>query len=171
MSTRARLAVAGAVAVALMSAAGIAIVVAHWIAGDPRASPPRGLHETAAVAPFVGSREVRVASGDRCRRVVVADTRARRERGLRGVGGLGPYSGMLFLQTTDSDTAFTMAGVTTPLDVTWYSASGSELDTARMGACPHDAARCPLYRSDAAYRFALETPPGAPAPAHLVPCA
>ncbi len=97
--------------------------------------------------------------------------RARRERGLRGVGGLGPYGGMLFSQTTDSDTAFTMAGVTTPLDVTWYSASGSELDTARMRACPHDTARCPVYRSDATYRFALETPPGAPAPAQLVPCA
>ena len=142
MSTRARLMVAAAIA--LISAAGIAIV---------------------------GSREVHVAIGGRCVRVVVADTPARRERGLRGtVGDLGPYGGMLFAQPNDRDTAFTMAGVTAPLDVAWYTASGSEIDSVRMRPCRHDVAQCPQYRSDAAYRFALETPPGAASPTRLVRC-
>jgi len=170
MSTRARVAVA--VAVALISASGIVIVVAHWIAGTAHASPPSGMRETAAVAPFDGYREVRVATGHRCMRVVVADTAARRERGLRGsVGRLGPYGGMLFAQNADGDTAFTMAGVTGALDVGWYASDGTEVASLRMRPCPHDATECPLYRSDVRYRFALELPPGVPLPDRLVGCA
>ena len=97
-------------------------------------------------------------------RVVVADTPARRERGLRnfdigGAGGLGPYAGMLFVQPRDSEDAFTMSGVGRPLDIAWYAADGSRIDSARMAPCPRrSAARCPLYRSRRPYRLALETP-------------
>jgi uncharacterized membrane protein (UPF0127 family) len=169
MSTRARVAVAAVVA--LISAAGIAVMVAHWIGGGGHASPPSGLSETAAVAPFVGYREVRVAIGGRCVRVVVADTPTRRERGLRAtVGRLGPYFGMLFAQTTDGDAAFTMAGVNGPLDVAWYATDGVEVGSVRMRPCPHDAAHCPLYRSGTPYRFALETPPGPRPPSRLARC-
>jgi uncharacterized membrane protein (UPF0127 family) len=169
MSTRARVAVA--VAVAVISAAAIVIMVAHRLAGVGPASPPAGLHETAAVAPFVGYREVRIALNGRCVRVVVADTRTRRERGLRGtVGRLGPYGGMLFAQATDGDSAFTMAAVTGPLDVAWYAANGTEIGAVRMRPCPHDTAQCPRYRNGAPYRFALEIPAGARTPTRLVRC-
>jgi uncharacterized membrane protein (UPF0127 family) len=169
MSTRARVAVAAAVA--LISAAGIAIMVAHWAGGGGHASAPSGLSETAAVAPFVGYREVRVAIAGRCVRVVVADTEPRRERGLRAtVGRLGPYGGMLFAQATDGDVAFTMAGVNGPLDVAWYTADGIEVGSVPMRPCPHDAAHCPLYRAGTPYRFALETPPSPGAPTRLVRC-
>ena len=168
MSTRARLAVACAIAV--LSAAGIAILAVHWLSRDSRASTPLGLHESPAAAPFAGSREVSLSVGTHCVRVVVADTEAARERGLRGAVGLGPYGGMLFVQPGDTDTAFTMAGVTTPLVVTWYTAGGSRIGVARMAPCPRDAEHCPVYRSRGRYRLALETPPGAAAPAHLLPC-
>jgi uncharacterized membrane protein (UPF0127 family) len=163
VSTRARLAVATAVAV--VSAAGIAILVVHWVGGDPRAAVGLGLRETDAVAPFAGYREVRMSAGGPCARVVVADTAARRERGLRDLavgraGGLGPYAGMLFVQSSDSEEAFTMAGVGRPLDITWYAADGSRVDSARMRPCPRRRAdQCPPYRSRRPYRLALETLP------------
>jgi uncharacterized membrane protein (UPF0127 family) len=169
VSTRARLAIA--VAIALLSAAGIVILSLRWFAGAPRAAVPRGLRETHAVAPFAGYREVRLAVGARCARVVVADTPARRERGLRGAGDLGPYAGMLFAQRADTNIAFTMADLTAPLEITWYSARGVEVEATRMPPCPRDAARCPVYRSGRAYRFALETPPGPSGPIELQPCA
>ena len=169
MSTRARLAVA--VAIASLSVIGITFLAVHWFAGDPRADVPRGLRETNAVVPFAGYREVRLANGSRCVRVVVADTPERRERGLRGAADLGPYGGMLFAQRGDTDIAFTMSGVRTPLGIAWYAADGSELGVTRMHPCPRgDAARCPVYSSPAPYRFALETPAGASLPAHLLPC-
>jgi uncharacterized membrane protein (UPF0127 family) len=167
VSTRARLAIA--CAIALLSAAGIAILAVHWLSGDSRAPAPRGLRESPAAAPFAGSRQVSVAVGKRCVRVVVADTEAARERGLRGAR-LGPYGGMLFVQPGDTDTAFTMSGLTAPLVVTWYTAAGSRIDAALMAPCPRDAEHCPVYRSRGRYRLALETPPGAPTPAHLLPC-
>jgi uncharacterized membrane protein (UPF0127 family) len=168
VSTRARLAVA--VAIALLSAAGIAILAVHWFVANPRAAAPQGLHEESAIAPFAGYREVRVRVHDRCVRVVVADTAARRGRGLRGVADLGPYGGMLFAQRDDGATPFTMAGVAAPLEVTWYSAGGSEIGTADMSPCPLHAMQCPRYRSRERYRFALETAPGAAIPTHLLPC-
>jgi uncharacterized membrane protein (UPF0127 family) len=168
VSTRARLAVAGAIA--LLSAAGIVVLAVHWLSGDSRAATPLGLRESPAAAPFHGAREVSLAVGKRCVRVVVADTEAARERGLRGAARLGPYGGMLFVQSGDTDTAFTMTGVTVPLAVTWYTAGGSRIGAARMAPCPRDAERCPVYRSRGRYRLALETPPGAPTPVHLLPC-
>jgi uncharacterized membrane protein (UPF0127 family) len=168
LSTRLRLAVAAAVALACVI--GIAIVVGHWIAGTPRAPAPLGLRETSAVAPFAGYREVRAAIDGRCVRVVVADTSARRAIGLRGVSDLGAYAGMFFAQGHDSEVAFTMSGVSTPLDVTWYSANGSVVGAAAMRPCPHRAqAGCPVYRSPKPYRFALETPVTQSAE-HLAPC-
>ena len=77
----------------------------------------------------------------------MADTDARRERGLRGASDLGPYAGMLFVQPGDSDIAFTMAGVTDPLDIAWFAADGSRIGSAHMRPCPERGADCPLYRS------------------------
>jgi uncharacterized membrane protein (UPF0127 family) len=169
VSRRAQL--AAAAVVALVSAVGIGVLVAQWVSRDAPASAPLGLRETDAAAPFAGYREVRLVAGDRCARVVVADTRARRERGLRGADDLGAFAGMLFVQPHDSDVAFTMAGVNVPLDIAWYASDGSRIDVTHMPPCPdHAASACPVYRSRRAYRFALETPAGARAPTHLSPC-
>jgi uncharacterized membrane protein (UPF0127 family) len=171
VSTRAQLAIAGVVALA--SAIGIGIIVARWVSGDDaRASAPLGLHEAPAVAPFAGYREVSLAIDGGCVRVVLADTDARRERGLRGTSDLGPYAGMLFVQPGDDDVGFTMAGVRTPLDVVWFAADGARIDGARMAPCPNGTVKqCPVYRSDHPYRYALETPVGAAAmPNALGPC-
>jgi len=169
VSTRARLTLAAMVA--LMAAVGIGILVAGWVGGDARAAAPLGLPEHAAVAPFSGYREVRVAFGRRCARLVLADTASRRERGLRGTADLGPYSGMLFAMAGDSRVAFTMSGVSSPLDLAWYSAAGARVGAVRMHPCPRrSAARCPVYGSGVGYRYALEVPAGSAAPVHLVGC-
>jgi uncharacterized protein len=127
------------------------------------------LRETAARAPFAEYREVSVRIGARCRRVVVADTNARREQGLRGATGLGPYAGMLFVNSADSRAAFTMSGVSTALDIAWFAADGSRVDATRMRPCPR-AVACPIYSARAAYRFALETPAGTSARVTVSPC-
>ena len=169
MPARARLAVA--VAIALLSAIGIAVLAVHWLSGAPRAAAPSGLRETAAAGRFAGYREVRIASGDRCVRMVVADTPARRERGLRGVADLAPYVGMLFVQAHDSDTPFTMAGVSEPLEITWYRSDGRSVGATAMRPCPElDAAHCPVYANTRRYRYALETPGGVRGPSGLGPC-
>ena len=169
MSKRTRLAVAAAIA--LVSAIGIGIVVAKWVTSDTGVAVPFRLKESPAGAPFRGYREVRVAFADRCVRVVVADTPARREQGLRGFTELGPYAGMVFVQNGETDTAFTMARVSTPLDVTWYGSDGSRVDATRLRPCPKGgAAGCPVYRSRRPYRVALETPVGAAPPERLAPC-
>jgi uncharacterized membrane protein (UPF0127 family) len=170
VSTRAQLAIAGLVA--LVSAIGIGILVVRWDSGnDSRAPAPRGLREVPAGAPFAGYREVSLAVDGGCVRVVLADTNARRELGLRGTPGRGPYAGMLFVQPGDGDVSFTMSGVRTPLDVAWFAADGTRVDRTRMAPCPTgDAKQCPVYRSGRPYRYALETPVGTSSPKDLTPC-
>jgi uncharacterized membrane protein (UPF0127 family) len=169
VSTRAPVAVAAVVA--LLSAIGIGIIVSRWVSDDEHVStPPRGLTETPAVAPFAGYREVRVEIDHRCARVVVADTDARREQGLRGASDLGPYAGMLFVQPGASDIPFTMAGVRDPLDIEWFASDGSRVGAAHMRPCPERGADCPLYRSPRPYRTALETPAGTASRVSVSPC-
>ena len=161
MATRTRSRIAAAGVIALASAIGSGIIVAHWVSADAAAPAPLGLQTTRAGPPFPGYPEVEAAIDGTCVRLAVADTPARRERGLRGVDDLRPYAGLLFAQRGDSDAAFTMAGVTHPLDIVWYAAAGFRVDQARMSPCPTGAADdCPVYRSDHPYRFALETPAG-----------
>jgi uncharacterized membrane protein (UPF0127 family) len=146
----------------VVSALVIVVMLVRGAGDDGRAPAPLGLERSAAVAPFAGYEEVRAAVDGTCVRLVLADTAARRTDGLRGADGLGPYAGMLFVEDGDSRGAFTMAGVDRPLVIAWFAADGSRLDSARMAACPdRSEADCPLYRSDHAYRYALETPAGA----------
>ena len=171
MATRTRSRIAAAGVIALVSAVGIGIIVAHWVSRDAGAPAPLGLHTTRAGPPFPGYPEVEAAIDGTCVRLAVADTPARRERGLRGVENLRPYAGLLFAQRGDSTAAFTMAGLTHPLDIVWYSPAGSQVDRARMRPCPTDVVdKCPAYRSDHPYRFALETPAGAFAAGPIAPC-
>jgi hypothetical protein len=50
-----------------------------------------------------------------------------------------------------------MSGVTEPLDIAWYDATGEPVSRAAMEPCPEDGPDCPLYHADGPYRFALET--------------
>lgn len=121
---------------------------------------------------FEGWTEARVALGERCLRVVLADQGAERGQGLRGVSDLSPYDGMVFVYPGDVETPFTMARVPVDLDITWYDAAGAPLDGTRMQACPDGTDEtCPLYRSSRRFRLALETPAGGHGPGALGGCA
>lgn len=170
MSRRGRLAVAGAIA--LISAIGIAVLIGQLVSrGDGRTPLPFRLRVGAAVAPFTGFHEAQVELDGRCRRFVVADTASQRQQGLRGRVDLGGYEGMLFVFSSDTDAAFTMAGVTPPLEISWYTADGTRVGGAHMAACPDgDEADCPVYRSGRRYRLALETPGGTAFAGGLASC-
>jgi uncharacterized protein len=113
---------------------------------------------TPAVAPFKGLGAVHAAVGyDRCLHLVVADTLDERVAGLRGRTDLGPYDGMLFVFQGPSDSAFTMSGVTVPLDVGFFASDGARTSTRVMKPCPRAEAQCPAYRADGPYVYAIET--------------
>jgi uncharacterized membrane protein (UPF0127 family) len=159
-----------AAVVAVASAVVIVLLVMRWATDNGAAPVPLGLASSPAVVPFTGYREVRAAVDRRCVRLVVAATDAEKRAGLRDAADLGPYAGMLFAERGDSDGGFTMAGLDRPLDITWFAADGARVGSARMPACPRAEADCPVYRSERAYRFALETPAGAHAAASIAPC-
>jgi uncharacterized protein len=164
--------VVGAVAVAVL------VVKVLDAVGDPdphagglpvSAILPRA---TAARAPFEGLSEVKVAVGyDDCLRLAVADTAEERVAGLRDHADLGPYDGMLFVFQGPSNSAFTMSGVTVPLDIAFFGSDGARDSTRLMKPCPKAEPQCPVYRSDGPYLYALETPGGKLRPGPLTACA
>jgi uncharacterized membrane protein (UPF0127 family) len=116
-----------------------------------------------AVAPFEGLSEVHASIGyERCLRLVVADSEAERVAGLRDhAADLGPYDGMLFEFPAPSSAAFTMSGVTDPLDIAFFDQDGARNSTHAMKPCPAKAEnQCPVYRADGQYAYAVETKPG-----------
>jgi uncharacterized membrane protein (UPF0127 family) len=116
---------------------------------------------TAAAAPFAGLTEARLALGDRCLRIAIADESAERHDGLRGVTDLGDYDGMLFVYDADHDGPFTMSGTPLPLDIAWYAKDGTPVHRTTMKPCLEGTdATCPLYAADGKYRYALETEAG-----------
>lgn len=116
---------------------------------------------TPARPPFESSTAGVIRVGGRSLSVVIADDDAERITGLRGRHDASPYDGMLFVFRGDTRTAFTMAGVPGPLDIGFYAADGSRVDRRRMLPCAGTDATCPVYESRAAFRYALETAPGA----------
>jgi uncharacterized membrane protein (UPF0127 family) len=115
-------------------------------------------HARPAGSPFADLTEARLAVGDRCVRVVVADTLAERVEGLRGRRDLGDYDGMLFVFDGPTDTGFTMSTVPVALDIGFYTADGGLVSSERMAPCPKAEADCPIYRSSGQFTYALETP-------------
>jgi hypothetical protein len=161
---RARFVVFAAVVLAVVvGGVGLAIALfgGRGSTGSPR--PPAGfLAATLSGAqpagePFPELTEVRLGVGGDCLRLVVADDVEERVDGLRDRTDLGAYDGMLFVFDSPSNSAFTMSGVTTPLDIGWYSASGQPVGSAEMEPCPSDAVDCPAYSAGSRYRFAVET--------------
>jgi uncharacterized membrane protein (UPF0127 family) len=138
---------------------------------DHNSRLPVQFRQRAAGAPFVGFGETRIDVDGRCRRVAIANTGALRAAGLRDHADLGPYAGMLFVFDTDTKAPFTMAGVTDPLEIAWYSADGNRVDGAHLAPCPARAqADCPIYSSSDRYRIAFERKGGSAPPPNLTPC-
>jgi uncharacterized membrane protein (UPF0127 family) len=121
------------------------------------------------VAPFAGLDEVMLGLGERCLRVVVADTGPERAQGLAGIDSIEPYAGMLFVFDADNTTTFTMRSTRLALDIGWYAASGTLVDRAEMVPCPDGD--CDSYASDRPYRYALEMPGGGPTGGAISACA
>ncbi len=113
---------------------------------------------TPAMAPFEGLGALHAAVGyDHCLNLVVADTLDQRVAGLRDRTDLGPYDGMLFVFQGPSDSAFTMSGVTVPLDIGFFANDGKRTSTRLMKPCPRAEKQCPVYRADGPYVYAIET--------------
>jgi uncharacterized membrane protein (UPF0127 family) len=90
--------------------------------------------------------------------VVVADTPGTRSRGLMGIADLGAVDGMAFVFDAPSETGFYMKNVLVPLDIAFIGADGRVVDVLTMPLC--NAEPCPVFRADAPFRWALETPEG-----------
>lgn len=102
----------------------------------------------------VGQREARV--GDRLLTVLLAG-----DDGMRGRSGFEGADGMLFDLGEDVEprsVAFVMDGVAFPLDIAWFAAGGDLVGATTMAVCA--ATPCPTYAPGAAYRWAIEAPPG-----------
>ncbi|MBA2326870.1 MAG: DUF192 domain-containing protein [Actinobacteria bacterium] len=144
--------------------AGAGVAVFALLASSESAPPPPPAKAIASALEsarpasegFIGYPETELALGDDCLRVAVADDEAERGQGLRG-RDLGPYDGMLFVNESDTTAAYTMSGVTVPLDIGWYTHDGEPVDRTEMEPCPEGGPDCPLYSADSSYRFALET--------------
>jgi uncharacterized membrane protein (UPF0127 family) len=91
--------------------------------------------------------------------VEVADTPAKRERGLMGRQSLASDAGMLFVFPKDSKDAFWMKDTLIPLSIAFYDDRGRILSLLDMEPCRSQP--CPLYSPGAAYRGALEVNRGA----------
>jgi uncharacterized membrane protein (UPF0127 family) len=132
--------------------------------GSPSASSGAvtGAFEDAVPAtdPFPRLTEATIRVGDEKMRVVVADDDQERYRGLRGREDIGGYDGMLFVFDGSTSTSFTMSTVRTPLDIGFYDGDGRSVDRLRMQACRFSETRCPLYRANGEFMYAIETLPG-----------
>ena len=91
---------------------------------------------------------------------MVADTLAERVAGLRDRETAEPYDGMLFVFGGPTTAAFTMSGVTAPLDIAFYDATGTPVSRSSMAPCAKAEAECPVYRADGEFDYAVETRPG-----------
>jgi uncharacterized membrane protein (UPF0127 family) len=93
--------------------------------------------------------------------VWVADTAEERRRGLMGVTDLGDAVGMLFVFATEGHPRFYMWQTPMPLDIAFFAADGTFVDSASMHPClqpPSDA--CPRYAPAEPAMLALELPSG-----------
>ena len=103
---------------------------------------------------------VRSAAGvQRCGCALLADTPARRARGLMHVRDLGGYDGMLFVFPDDTTGSFYMKDTVLPLSIAWFQADGDFVSATDMDPCG-ERDPCPTYAPTGAYRLALEVVQG-----------
>lgn len=106
----------------------------------------------------VGFEVTEIVVGGETRPVALAATREQRGRGLREVTDLGDLAGMLFVWDEPTGSGFTMAQVPIELDIAVLDADGVVLEAQK--AIPCRQLRCPTYRFDARFRYAIESPAG-----------
>jgi uncharacterized protein len=99
------------------------------------------------------------AGGEVTITVEVADTPAKRERGLMGRESLAADAGMVFVFPKDTKDAFWMKDTLIPLSIAFYDDRGRIVSLLDMQPCR--AEPCPLYSPGASYRGALEVNRGA----------
>lgn len=101
--------------------------------------------------------------------LLLADTDARRSRGLMEVTDLAGYDGMLFSWPEPTSSAFYMFNTVLPLSIAFYGEDGRFVSSADMDPCPAaDVADCPLTFADGPYRQAVEVPQGQLTPLGMV---
>ena len=153
-------------AVALMAVGAIALIIGAvrlFDDGSADSGSAQGSLEAAiaragsASAPFPELTALRLAVGDRCVRLVVADSLDERIAGLRSRSDVGDYDGMLFVFDGATDVGFTMSTVPVPLDIGFYDATGKLVSSRHMKPCAKAEDACPVYRSDEPFRYSLET--------------
>ncbi len=82
--------------------------------------------------------------------------------GMRDRLDFGAADGMLFDAGSEVDhasVAWVMDGVGFPLEIAWFDGTGRSVGRTTMATCFDGV--CPLYRSPAPYRWAIEAPVGA----------
>lgn len=115
--------------------------------------------------------ERRLAVGDRCLTVEVADTDAARSQGLRNRDSLGRFNGMLFEFPQLTTAKFTMSNTRISLSVGFYDESGQPVEAIDMEPCPEGSEQnCPIYGAKAPFRSALEVAKGQLPPGPLGTC-
>lgn len=118
--------------------------------------PPSGFSETGfRITDPAG----KVAEG--C--AVLAEAEAQWQEGYMGKSSLPGYPGMIFAFPDDRDGAFFNKNVPIALDIAWFGADGTFVDSATMAPCL-DSESCPLSAPTGPYRTALEVPAGRLAP-------
>jgi uncharacterized protein len=90
----------------------------------------------------------------------LADTEAKRERGLMQVTSLGGRSGMLFAFEQDTQGAFWMFQTVMPLSIAFFDSSGTFVSSTDMAPCTGTSDTCSTYAAAARYRDAIEVPQG-----------
>src|SRR3954447_19775322 len=110
-------------------------------------------HDGGAADPRAEAR-ITTAGGDVTLRVMLAESRSERERGLQGVTDLGADEGMGFLFDEPSTSAFWMRDTPLPLSIAFWGADGRIVGLMEMPPCRADP--CPSYRPAASYVGAIE---------------
>lgn len=132
------------------------VVALNWGANLP--DNPSFADEASAAGPAFT--DGRVAVGDQCLDVQVADSPDERAYGLKNRDSLGRYQGMVFVFDNTNTRSFTMSEVRFPLSIGFYDDAGVRVDAQDMEPCPEGSATCPTYTSAAPFRNALEVAKG-----------
>ncbi len=91
----------------------------------------------------------------------IADSTEERARGLMEVTDLGGADGMLFVFDDAAVRRFYMWQTPMPLEIAFFAADGTFVDSAAMEPCLEPSAgECARYAPDEPFQFALEVPAG-----------
>ncbi len=88
--------------------------------------------------------------------VAVADAPSERSQGLMNVADLGDLDGMLFVWEQPTAQTFWMKDTLLPLDIAFFDATGSYVDSFSMEPCV--AEPCDSYQPAGSYTHAIEVP-------------